>query len=255
MMEEKVLIKSEPSKIAKYICIGVSVACLVTSFIFLLIWIGQTNKNWSWYKQQCWNRSYIGNYKYEYECEICGKIYETDADVKAHLSSSHWIVPFRHAFVGYNYGDSIGSIAVPILHWSFIGGIGIVYLMYWLFLRLNMTITDKNIRGRTFWGKEVVLPIYMVSSYSKNNLFSSVTVSTGSGRITFFGMDNYEKISAVLQQILNERQEKTVIGENLSTQNRGSNNLEDLAKLKTLLDDNIITQEEFEAKKKQLLGL
>lgn len=251
-MEEKVLIKSEPSKILKYICIGVSAVLLIASFIFLLIWIGQTNENWSLYKQHyCWYRDYNS----QYECGICGKLYETSTEVRSHLSSSHLIAQFNIAFTGYKYWGSTGSIAIPILHWSFIGGIGIVYLMYWLFLRSNMTITDKNIRGRTFWGKEVVLPIHMISAYSKNNLFSSVTVSTGSGRITFFWMDNYKKISAVLQQILNERQEKTVIGENLSTQNRGSNNLEELAKLKTLLDDNVLTQEEFDAKKKQLLGL
>jgi hypothetical protein len=34
-----------------------------------------------------------------------------------------------------------------------------------------------------------------------------------------------------------------------------NSNMDDLVKLKTLLDQGIITQEEFDAKKKQLLGL
>jgi hypothetical protein len=64
---------------------------------------------------------------------------------------------------------------------------------------------------------------------------------------------NYAEIGNVLSKMINDRQDNT-IKTGIKTEVSNSN-MDDLVKLKTLLDQGIITQEEFDAKKKQLLGL
>ena len=69
-------------------------------------------------------------------------------------------------------------------------------------------------------------------------------------------MKNYDELHAKISSLLVARQdikkknttEQTIISTPLS-------NAEELKKYKDLLDAGIITQEEFDAKKKQLLGL
>ena len=121
--------------------------------------------------------------------------------------------------------------------------------------RCNITVTDKNIHGRTFWGKKVVLPMHMVSAYSTSNIFSVLSITTSSGFIKFPCIGNYKEIANVLHELLNERQFKTETQNCLPTNESPSNSLDDLMKLKNLLDNGIITQEELDTKKKELLGL
>jgi predicted Zn-dependent peptidase len=46
-----------------------------------------------------------------------------------------------------------------------------------------------------------------------------------------------------------------ITNESISTEKNSLNNIEEIKKLKELLDDGIISQKEFEKKKKQLLDL
>ena len=57
----------------------------------------------------------------------------------------------------------------------------------------------------------------------------------------------------VLHNLINQRQDATKFTANNSIESH--NDLDDLKKLKELLDNGIISQEEFDVKKKQLLGL
>lgn len=59
----------------------------------------------------------------------------------------------------------------------------------------------------------------------------------------------------MLSEKINERQENTITTKSESAPTPQNNAMDDLIKLKNLLDAGIITQEEFNAKKKQLLGL
>ncbi len=66
---------------------------------------------------------------------------------------------------------------------------------------------------------------------------------------------NYKEIGEVLSTLINERQEATQAPVIVATPTQSGDKLDDLKKLKDLLDNGIITQEEFETKKKQILGL
>ena len=126
-------------------------------------------------------------------------------------------------------------------------------IIYFANKECELCITENNVKGKTHFGKEVVLPLHMVSAYSTRKFLSTVAVSTASGITKFPLIKNYIEIGEVLAKKINERQAntQTVVTPTVST----SNNMDDILKLKSLLDSGIITQEEFDAKKKQLLGL
>ena len=128
-----------------------------------------------------------------------------------------------------------------------------IYLAYG---RCEIIITDQNVKGKANFGKEVVLPIYMISSYSIERKFSAITVATSSGVTKFAFINNYAEIGEVLSKKINERQDITSSSRvETAPAVTQSNSMDDLVKLKNLLDAGVITAEEFEAKKKQLLGL
>ena len=132
--------------------------------------------------------------------------------------------------------------------------IAMIFLfIYFAYGRCEIIITEQNVKGKARFGNEVVLPIYKVSAYSTRKLFSTIAVATSSGVTKFAFIKNYAKIGEVLSKKINERQENTA-KENTqpATQN---NSIDDILKLKNLLDAGIITQEEFDEKKKQLLSL
>lgn len=129
----------------------------------------------------------------------------------------------------------------------------ITLIFYWAHCKCELSITDKNVKGKTVFGKEVVLPLYMVSAYSTKKLLSTIAISTSSGITKFALIENYAEIGDILSKKINERQDNTTT--ETKTTVPQNNSMDDLIKLKSLLDSGIITQEEFEAKKKQLLGL
>ena len=124
--------------------------------------------------------------------------------------------------------------------------------LYLVNRKCEICITEYNVKGKTHWGKDVVLPLSMVSVYVTRKFMSTIAVATASGMIKFGLIKNYIEIGDVLSKKINERQKNS---ENAKASDSKGNNMDDLLKLKSLLDAGVITQEEFEAKKKQLLGL
>lgn len=138
---------------------------------------------------------------------------------------------------------------IPVASFSLIG------LLIFLWLRsFELTITDKRIYGKIAFGKRVDLPVDSVSATSTISLFKGVSVSTSSGKISFLVIKNANEIYEVINNLLVDRQkEKTQNSGTTIVQN--SDEADKLKKYKDLLDSGVITQEEFDAKKKQLLGL
>lgn len=140
-------------------------------------------------------------------------------------------------------------ILIPVASFALIG------LLIFLWLRsYELTITDKRVYGKVAFGKRVDLPVDSVSATATIGLFKGVSVSTSSGKISFLAIKNANEIYDVINNLLVDRQKE-------KTQNTGttivqnSDEADKLKKYKDLLDSGVITQEEFDAKKKQLLGL
>lgn len=142
---------------------------------------------------------------------------------------------------------------------------GTVYFyMFWLGLVLiadnvilflyvgnsEMHVTNFRVYGKTAFGKRVDLPIDSVSAVGMH-FPKAVSVGTSSGKISFILLENQEAVHKAISQLLIERQKKSEQAGN----SPAASNAEELKKFKELLDSGVISQQEFDAKKKQLLGL
>ena len=152
----------------------------------------------------------------------------------------------------FDFGQHTGLFILFVLGCLALLGAIILGIIYLVNRKCELQVTENNVKGKTLFGKEVVLPLYMVSAYSTRKFLSVVSVATASGITKFSLIENYKEIGEVLAQQINQRQRNT---ETYSKKSTESNSMDDLLKLKSLLDSGIITQEEFDAKKKSLLGL
>lgn len=121
--------------------------------------------------------------------------------------------------------------------------------------RTNICVTNMRVYGKAFWGKRVDLPLDSISAVAIG-FGHSIIVSTSSGKIAFSEIDNRSEIYEEINKLLMERQHNShAMKAPTINQESHQSNADEIKKYKELLDSGIITQEEFDAKKKQLLGL
>jgi len=159
-----------------------------------------------------------------------------------------------------------GIIAATCLVWETIlgdwaifasAGLGVVVALCGLVIIFmshgsGLYVTDKRVYGKTILGKRVDIPLDSISSISLTFiLFSGISVASSSGLISFYFVEQRNKIHEVMSNLLIERQNN----KNKPVVDGKNDTADELKKFKCLLDSGVITQEEFEAKKKQLLGL
>lgn len=128
-------------------------------------------------------------------------------------------------------------------------------VFYYSAKQVELIVTDKRVFGKVAFGKRVDLPLDMISAVGTSFL-KGIAITTSSGAIKFLMIKNNEQIHTAISKLLMERQNtnarasRTVVNQEIP-----QSNAEELRKYKELLDLGVITQEEFNAKKKQLLGL
>ena len=171
--------------------------------------------------------------------------------VNAAYNSNSWMQErYASAFTCVIQEWAIQIFLVPV-------GFGIVSLIIYFWLRsFGLTITDKRIYGNAAFGKRVDLPLDSVSAVGTSAL-KGIAVGTSSGKIKFKLIKNQKEIHEVISKLLAERQrrEKTPVETTVNQTIVETSNADELKKFKELLDMGAITQEEFDAKKKELLGL
>lgn len=123
----------------------------------------------------------------------------------------------------------------------------------WAVFFTEIVVTDKRVYGKTMFGKRVDLPLDSISSVGFSSLHG-ISVGTSSGRISFVFIKNNRDIHKSINDLLINRQKKNA-EPTTPPVTSSTSNADELKKYKDLLDSGIITQEEFDAKKKQLLGL
>lgn len=216
-MEEKILIKSEKSSIVKRVMI-IGLCIIVLAVLLRLVFPS--------YWVEVWPEHNDG---------------ET-APFDVFLESL--IIP----------NESFDFVVCPLIY---IGVIAVIYGIIIIIANRNvtLTVTNRRVYGTAKWGKRVDLPLDMISAVATAKL-GGIAVSTSSGAIRFLGIGNNLAIHETISKLLLERQEKaSVASEQKPTVVASQSNAEELKKFKDLLDSGVITQEEFDAKKKQLLGL
>jgi hypothetical protein len=150
--------------------------------------------------------------------------------------SAWWDYATYWGFFSIEFVLSWGSLLLMI-----IGVLGLVILS-----QTELVVTDQRVYGKATFTR-VDIPLDSVSSIGVG-VFHSVVVASSSGKIKFFGIQNNDAIHTALGNLLRERSSR-------SSQPQFTSSSAELKELKELLDSGVITQEEFDAKKRQLLGI
>ena len=134
----------------------------------------------------------------------------------------------------------------------FIGFIRLLYIVLkYAFVRI--IVTDKMVKIKHYdLVKNFELPIDSISAVAEKGLMiKSLSVSSASGRISF-PVDRHIEVKNTISSLITERRTAQT-----SKGNEGfsDSNIHELEKYKELLDKGVITQEDFDAKKKQILRL
>ena len=241
-MEDKIIIKSERynvKKIFKYALI-VGVIGLVFLFIFIDTDIISRRSEW---------------YDYNAECVEAYENRETDSlyDKEDYYDDKEWLERNGPKFI-YVINELIDydfSILLQII--ICFGGPEIIAGIIYLWLKsYELTITDKRAYGFAAFGKRVDLPVDSITAIGLGWL-KSIKITTASGRISFLLIKNRDEMYETISKLIVERQNKETKTETVVKQE--TSNADEIKKYKDLLDSGVITQEEFDAKKKQLLGL
>ena len=132
--------------------------------------------------------------------------------------------------------------------------------------RCSLTIFEDRVEGTygRFSTKSLSLPIEQLSAVSISNGFfdkirsgETVTLNTASGAIKFHFVHNAAEICAKALEVINKYKEnlRSISDSAAPAAAPVVGTADELLKYKQLLDSGVITQEEFDAKKKQILGL
>ena len=156
-------------------------------------------------------------------------------------------------FLGFIVGLPLGTVCFLIgLLLSLCGG-GLIHLVIYSTAKNNeITLTNYKITGKYNGQLSLNIPIDSVSSVTKGPMGSLCITCAGNNYYIRF-VSNRDLFCSKLNELLNTRTQQVLQGVTHAVNQQS--NYDEIAKLKQLLDNGIITQEEFETKKKQLLGL
>ena len=281
-MEEKIVIKSYHYNIKKAVIPVIIISILLSA----LIYGSYYSESSSYYKEQYNEQIETQEQRIEaydriienYETQNKQRIYcAHDEDVDDRWLSSNTISAYyvydKETFLewhpnarsyaiccGYDWYDSwseyartkkmVGSDEVinsvtPLI------AIPIVLFIYWWLSSYALTVSDKRIYGKSAFGKRVDLPVDSITAVS-TSMLKGIAVATASGKIVFKLIKNRDEIHSEISNLIISRQTKP---ETVATEPTIPTATDELKKYKELLDMGAITQEEFDAKKKELLGL
>ncbi len=123
-----------------------------------------------------------------------------------------------------------------------------------------ITCTDKRVifldKGLIYGLKHIEIPIEKINSVShkKGLMFGTLTVHHGSDSMLIKQI-NKDTIDPMMEAINREINKARDFGNNSIKQRETVSAADEIKKFKELLDEGVLTQEEFDAKKKELLGL
>lgn len=294
-MEEKILVQSEHyniKKVVRILCSLVVVLSIIASIVVYVTYcVGNYNVSKANYENvylhnrqssineynnilenyeieeeqdiECYHTEYTFGYYngYQYKAAIPmskEEFLEKHPSASTYMWCAHGLHDYdsfeEYAGSFFEIGDNQKVVvAIPLLANVLVP---LIILLYTWLRSYSLVITDKRVYGKTAFGKQVDLPLDSVSAVGTSAL-KGIAVGTSSGKIRFKLIKNQKDIHRVISKLLAERQtvEKT-FGETTAQQTIvKSTDADELKKFKELLDMGAITQEEFDAKKKELLGL
>ena len=156
------------------------------------------------------------------------------------------MLPILGLLITICYGNGANYALYPMI--IVLAIIGVVFYKRWS--KVQITVTNKRVYGYDATAKRVDLPLDSITAVA-TSLFSGLAVTTASGAIKFVMLKKRDELHEEISKLLIGRQEKSSVIKQEIPQSAA----DELEKYKKLLDSGTITQAEFDAKKKQLLGL
>ena len=261
-MDEKILVSSESYQLKSIFRIIIIVTILVTIGLIMYFAIDVINSYAQWYDKstsydtEVYN-TYLSHQKAGFcdqwmvqgwQCSECSEIERVFRFINNNPTKAEYI----RTSAKY-WGPHIKDVAIDCLIPCFAIIFLIVLIQIWL-RSYKLTVTNKRIYGTIVLGRRVDLPVDSVSAVSTVGLLKGVSIASSSGRISFLFIKNADEIYEEINNLLIERQ-SNVMKPVETKVDIPLSNADELKKFKDLLDSGVITQEEFDAKKKQLLGL
>lgn len=150
-------------------------------------------------------------------------------------------------------------------YYGYITILGILALIAGILIRAltekcQITVTDTEIQGTLVGGKQVTIPVNQVNAIQRAS-FNGVTVGAIGRVCSFYCFSNREEIMKAMAYLLANMSGRQSAPQHVPQSAPQSAapavgiDAEKLLKMKQLLDAGILTQEEFDAKKKELLEL
>mgnify|MGYP003411848244 FL=1 len=162
---------------------------------------------------------------------------------------------FKHSVSDEQLASALVKSDMDTIRWLFLL-VYVVIIVLWLYgLRTEITVSNKRIYGRNGMGKQVDLPLDSISSV-RTSSNKGIKVSSYSGNIKFPFLRSQKEVYEAICGLLVDRQSMPVAPVVPQKESASSvSNADEIKKYKELLDLGIITQEEFDVKKKQYLDL
>lgn len=249
-MDDKVLIKSKRYKVIKVfysILVFGLIVSIITAFVAMSAEMSWYNRAFDDHKHNatCYTTKYVNDFEYD---NLNNNLQKHKADCEGIVYSNSLSYGWHELMEDIQHGNDV-YVFIPIIIFP------VLAILVFLWLRsYELTVTDKRVFGKAAFGKRVDLPMDSVSAIATVSLLKGISVSTSSGKISFLAIKNATEIYQVINNLLIERQKNKPKTET-TTIVQNSDEADMLKKYKDLLDSGVITQEEFDAKKKQLLGL
>ena len=134
---------------------------------------------------------------------------------------------------------------------------GVLFIIFGILLiamlQNRLVVSNVKVSGKMKFRVTVDLPVDKISAVKISGLFSAISISTSSGKNTFYLLSNYKEIYTAINDLLQQRQQMQFSQKNETV--ASVSQADELKKYKDLLDAGIISQEEFDSKKKQILGI
>jgi hypothetical protein len=247
-VNEKTIIRSERYKIKRAIIIIILLGIIALIYLASSYYIEGSDKYDSY-------RETYNEHQYQGYCEKTYWAWIDDYIVSKYCYICQRFDKFDNS--NFDYATTYMFENLAFLYWLVIPLVStalIVFVVWALTQSFELTVTDKRVYGKLLFGIRVDIPIDSISSTSGANFLSAVSVKSSSGKISFLFVKNNTMVQEKINELIMRRNE--VKSEQVvAAQTSIDDEMVKIEKYKNLLDQGIITQEEFDAKKKQLLGL
>ena len=147
--------------------------------------------------------------------------------------------------------ETRGFFTVIMFYTSIILLLAAAYF-YWMLKNSNLTVTNRKVVGKAKFNYLIDLPLSQISAIG-TGFWGKLIISTDSGKICFWFVENISEVYSVLTELIGKVQIESIYSKPENAP--ATTSADELKKYKELLDTGVITQEEFDNKKKQLLGL